>query len=49
MPWNEMKPMDKKVKFIADYLRGDMAFMALCGLYGISRKTGYKWGLRYRA
>lgn len=49
MPWNEVKPMDEKVKFIADYLRGEMAFKALCGLYGISRKTGYKWVRRYRA
>ncbi|WP_348945178.1 integrase core domain-containing protein [Chitinibacter sp. FCG-7] len=49
MPWQEVKPMDEKVKFIADYLRGDLAFKALCGLYGISRKTGYKWVQRYRA
>lgn len=47
MPWNEVKPMDEKVKFIADYLRKDMPFKALCALYGISRKTGYKWVDRY--
>ncbi|MGL4995539.1 MAG: integrase core domain-containing protein [Deefgea sp.] len=49
MPWNEVKPMDEKVKFIADYLRGELAFKALCGLYGISRKTGYKWVQRYHS
>ena len=32
MPWNEVKPMDEKVKFIADYLRGELAFKALCAL-----------------
>lgn len=49
MPWNEVKPMDEKVQFIADYLRSDMPFKALCALYGISRKTGYKWVQRYQA
>ncbi len=49
MSWNEVRPMDEKVRFIADYLRGEMAFKALCGLYGISRKTGYKWVRRYQA
>ncbi|MFC7420682.1 helix-turn-helix domain-containing protein, partial [Iodobacter arcticus] len=49
MPWNEVKPMDEKVKFIAEYLRGDLAFKTLCLLYGISRKTGYKWVQRYHA
>lgn len=47
MPWNEVKPMDEKVKFIADYLRHDAPFKALCSQYGISRKTGYKWVERY--
>src|SRR3990167_7551316 len=48
MSWKEVKPMDEKVKFIADFLRGDMPFKTLCGLYEISRKTGYKWVQRYR-
>ncbi len=47
MPWNEVKPMDEKVKFIADYLRHDAPFKTLCSQYGISRKTGYKWVARY--
>jgi putative transposase len=49
MPWNEVKPMDEKVKFIAEYLRADLTFKALCLLYGVSRKTGYKWVQRYHA
>jgi transposase InsO family protein len=42
--------MDEKILFIADYLRDDVSdFSALCGRYGISRKTGYKWVQRYAA
>lgn len=48
MPWKEVKPMDEKVLFIADYLRQQDSFSQLCADYGISRKTGYKWIERYR-
>ena len=47
MPWKEIRPMDQKVLFIADYLRGGLTFSDLCMMYGISRKTGYKWVNRY--
>jgi len=47
MPWKEVKPMDEKVLFLADYLRESQTFTDLCCNYGISRKTGYKWVLRY--
>jgi len=49
MPWREVKPMDEKVLFIADYLRSDDSMTMLCQRYGISRKTGYKWVNRYHA
>ena len=48
MPWKEVKPMEQKILFIADYLRGGRSFMELCRSYGISRKIGYKWVGRYR-
>ncbi|QKQ28324.1 IS481 family transposase [Candidatus Reidiella endopervernicosa] len=48
MPWQEMKPMDQKLLFIADHLRGHFSHSELCRRYGISRKTGYKWLERYR-
>ena len=48
MPWKETCPMDEKMSFVADCLRGDMPMAALCEDYGISRKTGYKWLGRYR-
>lgn len=47
MPWSETSPMDQRVQFIADYLRDSMTVTELCELYGVSRKTGYKWIDRY--
>jgi transposase InsO family protein len=49
MPWQEVKPMDQKLLFIADHLRRVTSFSELCSRYGISRKTGYKWVARYQA
>jgi len=48
MPWKEVSPMDQKVLFIADCLRGGQTFREVCYMYGISRKTGYKWLARYQ-
>lgn len=48
MPWKDVRPMDEKLLFLADHLRGVGNFSQLCERYGISRKTGYKWIERYR-
>ncbi len=48
MPWRELKPMDLKVMFIAEYLSEKHSFSRLCEDYQISRKTGYKWVERYQ-
>jgi putative transposase len=48
MPWKDVKPMDEKLLFIADYKRQVSSFSQLCSQYGISRKTGYKWVERYQ-
>jgi transposase InsO family protein len=48
MPWQEVKPMDQRVLFIADWLRQILPISELCAQYTISRKTGYKWIERYR-
>src|SRR5262245_554076 len=48
MPWRQTSPMDQKMQFIADYLRQTLSIVELCELYGVSRKTGYKWITRYR-
>lgn len=47
MPWSQTSTMDQKTQFIADYLHDCLTFAELCDLYGISRKTGYKWVNRY--
>lgn len=49
MPWKVSNPMDQRLQFILDHARGRYHFSALCELYGISRKTGYKWLDRFRA
>lgn len=48
MPWKDCKPMDERLLFVADYVRGISSFSNLCARYGVSRKTGYKWVSRYR-
>lgn len=47
MPWSQTSPMDQRTHFIADYLRETLNITELCDLYGVSRKTGYKWIDRY--
>src|SRR5213592_683488 len=47
MPWRESSPMDQRTQFIADHLRDALSITELCALYGVSRKTGYKWIERY--
>lgn len=47
MPWSQTSPMDQRTQFIADYLREVLNITELCELYGVSRKTGYKWIDRY--
>jgi len=47
MPWSETSVMDQKMKFVADWMRGRHTMSELCALYGISRKSAYKWIDRY--
>lgn len=47
MPWRETCPMEERVKFIGDWLKDEETVADLCLIYGISRKTGYKWIERY--
>jgi transposase InsO family protein len=43
MPWSYTSPLDQKTQFIADYRRDHLSMTERCELYGVSRKTGYKW------
>ena len=47
MPWKETKPMDERVRFIGGWSSDRYSMSELCRIYGISRKTGYKWAQRY--
>lgn len=47
MSWKETCPMNERLKFIADIQRGEYDMSKVCRMYGVSRKTGYKWWQRY--
>ena len=43
MPWKETTNMSQKKEFLEQAKADGVNFSALCRLFGISRKTGYKW------
>lgn len=43
MPWQEQTVMSQRQEFVAFAQQEGANLAALCGQYGISRKTGYKW------
>lgn len=47
MPWSETDAMEQRTLFIRDWLKHRFAMTELCTMYGVSRKTGYKWVSRY--
>jgi len=47
MRWQEVCPMDARMRFVAAVRAGEDSMTALCEEHGISRKTGYKWLARY--
>ncbi len=47
MPWLETDRMDQRTDFIVDYQRGLYRMTDLCDRYGVGRKTGYKWLIRF--
>jgi transposase-like protein len=47
MPWLETSLMDQRTQFIADYLRGLQTVTELAERFDVSRKTAYKWIVRY--
>ena len=48
MTWKTTNEMNERIKFIAAYLEEQEPFGDLCDLFGVSRKTGYKWVERYQ-
>src|SRR5512133_3051229 len=47
MPWKESCAMDERVKFVAEVRCGVATVTELARVYGIARKTAYKWLRRY--
>lgn len=39
--------MNQRIQFIAEVLKAERPFAAICRDFGISRKTGYKWKRRF--
>jgi transposase InsO family protein len=48
MPWLETDVRDQRIQFVLAASRPGANRSALCGAFGISRKTGYKWLRRQR-
>ena len=48
MAWNEVLPMEQRARFVLEADKAELSITELCRLYGVSRKTGYKWIRRYR-
>ena len=46
MPWRKTEPMEERLKLMADWLAG-YSVSELSVIYGVSRKTVYKWTERY--
>ena len=49
LPWKQTSPEREQIQFIERWKRGEVSFVALCGQFGISRKTGYKRVHRFRS
>ena len=47
MPWSETTPVRERAKLIAEFSGGFFSMTELGQLYGVSRKTGYKWVERF--
>ena len=47
MPWKETAPMKERMEFVLMHESDCWPMSDLCEMFGISRKTGYKWLGRY--
>ena len=49
MPWKTTCVAEQRRRLIAEYLRREKPLVKLCGEWGVSRKTAYKWIARFMA
>jgi putative transposase len=47
VPWKETQAVDERRRFIEEWLRRETPTAELAALFGVSRKTAYKWVERY--
>lgn len=47
MPWKEINVMDERLRMVSDWLGDEYSVTELSIIYGVSRKTIYKWIARY--
>lgn len=47
MAWELKKVEDQRRQLIDAYFEGSITMKMLCGRFGVSRKTAYKWLKRY--
>jgi transposase InsO family protein len=48
MPWKKFLMSEERARFVLAAKSKSEPFVLVCGRFGISRKTGYKWLKRYR-
>ena len=49
MPWKKTSAFNERSHFIFDYNQQIYSISELCRMYGITRRTGYKWLGRYQS
>src|SRR5579859_7627696 len=49
MGWKSLSLVQARERFVKQVLQAQQPFAESCRLYGISRKTGYKWRRRFLA
>jgi transposase InsO family protein len=47
MPWKDGGVLEERIRFVEEWNSGDCNMAELCRIYGVTRKTGYKWASRY--
>ena len=48
MPWKKSSPLEQRLDLVRAMAGRKVSLKELCGKFGVSRQTAYKWLLRYR-
>ena len=48
MDWRLKKVEDQRKELVEAYSKGPVSMKELCDLFGVNRKTAYKWYNRYK-